>query len=176
MLDKLTYSEWAGYGYVGFPGYGNLPAWAYNPPVRHYQSLSAMAEGSQAGLISEMFSPVVLQRIEDNPSLVSGAPTMTMQDLFDWMHASVYAELGPRRAVRISPMRRALQADYERTLIGLTSAPAAGVPDDAQALARADLARLVDEANGALQVHSLDGVTRAHLTLLRARAQQALKI
>ncbi len=35
VLDKLGYSEWAGYGYVGWETYGNLPLWAYNPPERH---------------------------------------------------------------------------------------------------------------------------------------------
>src|SRR6202040_3003374 len=28
VLDRLGYSEWAGYGYVSWTGYGNLPPWA----------------------------------------------------------------------------------------------------------------------------------------------------
>jgi hypothetical protein len=59
-------------------------------------------------------------------------------------------------------------------LVGLVQSPAKGTPEDAQSLARAELARLVDECGATLKSGSLDAVTRAHLTQLRARAQQAL--
>jgi hypothetical protein len=174
VLDKLGYSEWAGYGYVAWTGYGNLPPWAYDPPDRHYESIPSRLGGIQNNLISEMFSPFVLQRLEDNPSLASRTQTMTIEDLFNWMHASVYSELSRRGTTSISLLRRNLQQSYERTLVGLVQAPEAGTPVDAQALARAELASLVDESDAMLKSGSLDAVTRAHLTLLRARAQQAL--
>src|SRR4029077_12223582 len=85
LLSHLGYSEWSGYGYVGWTGYGNLPPWAYDPPNNHYESLTEIAAAVQEGLISEMFSPAVLQRIVDNPTLAAGKRTMSLSDLFDWM-------------------------------------------------------------------------------------------
>jgi hypothetical protein len=35
LLQRLRYSEWSGYSYTSWEGYGNLPLWAYNPPPRH---------------------------------------------------------------------------------------------------------------------------------------------
>ena len=90
------------------------------------------------------------------------------------MHASVYSELSGRGITSISLLRRNLQQNYERTLVALVQSPDKGTPDDAQALARAELARLVDETGGALKSGSLDAVSRAPLMLLRARAQTAL--
>jgi len=174
LLDRLGYSEWAGYGYSAWTGYGNLPPWAYDPPDRHYESIPSIVGGMQSNLISEMFSPLVLQRIEDNPSMASRTQTMTIDDLFNWMHASVYAELDRKGVTSISLLRRNLQQNYERTLVGLVQAPEKGTPADAQSLARAELARLVDVTYAALKSGSLDSVTRAHLMLLRSRAQQTL--
>jgi hypothetical protein len=170
----LTYSEWSGYGYVGWTGYGNMPPWAYQPPEKHYESVPDLLGGIQQSVIGEMFNPLVLQRIDENPMLAAGSPTMSIQDLFDWMRAGVYGELGDKGLKAVSLERRNLQQRYERTLIGLAVSPAAGTPDDAKSLARAELARLVDGANSALRSSALDGVTRAHLQMLRARAQQVL--
>lgn len=174
LLDKLEYSEWAGYGYVEYPGYGNLPSWAYDPPDRHYESIPAILGGMEDNAIAQLFNPLVLQRIVDNPSMATAHRTMTIDDLFAWMHSSVYSELEGRRVTSISLLRRNLQASYEHTLIGLVTAPQQGTPDDAQSLARAELARLVTDADSALKSGSLDGVTRAHLMTMRARAQAAL--
>ena len=176
LLNKLGYSEWAGYGYVGWTGYGNLPPWAYDPPMKHYMSIPDVAWRIQDGVISHMFSPIVLQRVDENGLLAAGRATMTIDDLFNWMHASVYGELSRKGLTTISLLRRNLQQRYERTLISLVRSPAEGTPDDAQALARADLSRVADEARSALASHSLDTVTRAHLSLLAARAQSALVI
>lgn len=176
LLANLGYSEWAGYGYTTIVGYGNMPGWAYNPPAQHYESLTEIAGATQRALIEQMFSPAVLQRLADAPTLSSaGAQTATVSDLFSWMHGAVYGELD-HRATSISLLRRGLQQEYERTLIGLASAPARGTPDDAQALARLELARIADECTASLGSSALDFVTRAHLTLLRARAQSAIKL
>ena len=174
LIDKMGYSEWAGYGYVSVPGYGNLPQWAYNPPDRHYLSLDQLVGGLQSNLIDEMFSAPVLHRLIDNPSLAADHPTATLADLFGWMHASVYGELDHKNVASISTLRRDLQVRYERTLIGLVVSAPEGTPADAQSLARAELARLVDETTAALKSSGLDTMTRAHLTALRARAQSAL--
>lgn len=174
LLDKLGYSEWSGYGYVGWTGYGNLPPWAYSPPQIHYQSIPDLMGAVQRGLISEMFNPLVLQRIDENPMLAAGKPTMSIEDLFAWMRQSVYSDLSGGKATSLSIMRRNLQQSYEGTLIGIVRSPAQGTPQDAQALARHELAQLIDVTSSALRSGSLDALARAHLELLRARAQDAL--
>lgn len=172
LLDNLGYSEWAGYGYVEFPGYGNLPAWAYNPPARHYQSVSAIAGGLQQSVLDFLFSPSVLQRLEDDPGMANGEKTMSLSDLFAWMQSSVFAEVS--RHADVSELRRGLQLRYEATLVGLVAAPKAGTPLDAQSLARDSLATLESSCDAALRSHSLDTMSRAHYEALRAKADQAL--
>ena len=173
LLSHLGYSEWAGYGYVGFTGYGNLPAWAYDPPERHDDPYAEFVTQQQTGAIKQMFAPQVLARLAAAASeTTSGAP-MTLGDLFTWMHHGVYAELTAMTPGGIDPMRRRLQQRYADTLVALYATPDSIAPEDARALARAELVRLAREA-GAADRGSLDAATRAHLALLRARAQEAL--
>ena len=55
--EPLAYSEWAGYGYVGWEGYGNLPVWAYNPPQRHDYPVIENIGRSQRAAIAYIFQP-----------------------------------------------------------------------------------------------------------------------
>ena len=176
LLDRLGYSEWAGYGYVGFEGYGNLPQWAYEPPERHDLPYAERVANLQSAAIRQMFQPLVLARIAD-ASLESTDPNpMRLSDLFAWMHAAVFREFagGGTELAAIDRLRRTLQIRYAETLAGLYRSPAAGTPEDARALARADLVALESETARALRVRSLDPVTRAQLEWLRARAHSAL--
>jgi Met-zincin/Domain of unknown function (DUF5117) len=173
VLNLLVYSEWSGYGYVGWEGYGNLPVWAYDPPKRHDFPLVESIGKSQAAAIAYMFQPAVLNRIVDNPTEAS-VPTMTLDDLFGWMQQSVYREIGPN--VRsISVLRRNLQAMYAGTLVQLANAPQPGTPPDASALARLELTRLHAAAAGALHAGGADEVTAAHLAALVHTTEAALK-
>ena len=176
LLDRLGYSEWSGYGYVGFQTYGNLPLWAYDPPAQHYISVAEIAGRYQRNALNFLFSPSTLQRLDDNPGLAGRTPTMSIADLFNWMHASVYSELGKHNLSGISQLRRNLQTSYTQTLVDLVKSPKEGTPEDAQALARLELGKLVGETSAALGSYTLDDVTRAHLVMLRARAQAAISI
>jgi hypothetical protein len=174
LLNKLGYSEWAGYGFVNFEGYGNLPQWAYAPPERHDLPVSEMIARLQTGAIRQMFQPLVLARIAAGPSETSEKNPMQLADLFDWMQRSVYGELGQgSRLVTIDGSRRVLQQRYLDTLIALFAQPDAAAPTDARALARSELAAIQGESERALQA-KLDRVTRAHVELLYARADEAL--
>ncbi len=175
VLANLGYSEWAGYGYTTIVGFGNIPAWAYNPPPQHYESMTGIAGATQHALIAQMFNPAVLQRLADAPTISGGSATATLTDLFSWMHAAVFGELDRQRP-SISLLRRGLQQDYEQTLIGLATAPEKGTPADAVALARAELSRVAGACTAMLSSRSMDSVTRAHVMLLRARAQSAVKV
>jgi hypothetical protein len=173
VLANLGYSEWAGYGYVGFEGYGNLPKWAYDPPLRHDYKYTEHIAAAQTAALKTMFSAQVLARIAESPIETSDTHPMQLADLFTWARTSILRELGGR-SVTIDPMRRALQQSYLDRLIALYANPEEGAPADARALARADLA-YVEHAAALASGRAADASTRAHLGLLRAQASQALK-
>jgi len=170
ILQNLTYAEWSGYGYTGWEGYGNLPAWAYDPPDRHDYPLVERIDAAQMQVVSFLFQPLVLQRIDENPS-ESTQPTMSIADLFDWLHAGIYGNLTARD---IPLVRRNLQFAYLSKLDDLANKPAKATPPDAQSLARAALQHVAHDAQKALHA-SHDEITRAHLIALLHRANAALK-
>jgi hypothetical protein len=173
LLNKLGYSEWAGYGYVGFTGYGNLPEWAYDPPKRHDVPLAEQIANAQRRIIAEMFTPMVLSRIADGASETRDSRPMMLADLFSWMDASVYREIAGS-ARPIDGLRRTLQKTYLEQLIDLYLKPDAAAPGDAKSLARASLVRVQSEAERASRAGALDPTTRAHVQWLAARARAAL--
>ena len=170
ILQNLTYAEWSGYGYTGWEGYGNLPAWAYDPPDRHDYPLVERIGAVQMQVVSFLFQPLVLQRIDENPS-ESTQPTMSIADLFDWLHAGIYGNLTARD---IPLVRRNLQFAYLSKLDDLANKPVKATPPDAQSLAGAALQRVAHDAQNALHA-SHDEITRAHLIALLHRANAALK-
>jgi hypothetical protein len=172
LLSKLGYSEWAGYGYVGYTGYGNLPQWAYNPPKRHDVPLAEQIARAQDRALAQIFQPLTLARLEAGASETSDAHPMTLTDLFSWMQTSVYREFtGGSRGRSIDGMRRTLQMHYLETLGQLYVKPKAGTPDEAQALARASLVAVAEAAERAGRSGGFDTATRAHVALLAARAR-----
>ncbi|MBD5655258.1 MAG: hypothetical protein IAI50_08745 [Candidatus Eremiobacteraeota bacterium] len=126
---------------------------------------------TQMQTIDFFFAPLVLQRIDENPSLAT-VRTMSIGDLFDWLQRGIYGDL---TAGTKSIVRRNLQAGYEQKLIDLANKPAPGTPSDAQALAKAELKNLHREATRALASHSLDMLAAAHLEDLARRSESALK-
>jgi hypothetical protein len=170
ILQNLTYAEWAGYGYTSWEGYGNLPTWAYDPPQRHDYPLIDEINASQLQAVDFFFQPFVLQRIDENPSESTGA-TMSITDLFDWLHAAIYRNLGARSIPIVS---RNLQLAYVAKLDDLANKPAKDTPVDASSLARAELQRIARDAQRALH-GSHDELTRAHLQALIHRANAGLK-
>lgn len=170
VLQRLGYAEWAGYGYTSWEGYGNLPTWAYNPPERHDVPLIERINDAQLRIVDYFFQPLVLQRIDENP-MEATSQTMSMSDLFDWLHSALYGDL---RSPDIPLVRRNLQTAYVAKLDDLASKPDKGVPADAQSLARVELHRIAAEAAKAQRARH-DGVTSAHLTDLIHRANAALK-
>ena len=173
LLQELGTSEWAGYGYGNVASnLGQLPKWAYDPPLRHDIALGDRIASFQNGVIRQMFLPPVLSRIADGEAESRG-DTMHLADLFDWMRASVYREIS-HGARAIPSSRRALQASYTETLVALYARPETGVPSDARALARAELVTLAASCSKELTTNGLDAATRAHVALLAALAREAL--
>jgi hypothetical protein len=160
-LQRLRYSEWSGYSYTSWEGYGNLPQWAYNPPARHDFPFAEQMNSTQMSVVNYLFEPLVLQRIDENPSEAT-APTMSIADLFDWLHASVFRNLQARSIPLIS---RNLQSKYVERLQTLATSPEKGTPPDAQALAQSELLRIARDAASAMRAKH-DAVTQAHLAAL----------
>jgi len=96
---------------------------------------------------------------------------MSMQDLFNWLHAAVYNDLG---RTSIPLVRRNLQALLVDKLSDVANKPEKGTPPDAQSLARAELRRIASDASRAMHGRH-DEATSAHLTDLVHRANGALK-
>jgi hypothetical protein len=171
ILNKITYSEWAGYSYTSWPDPVNLPLWAYDPPKRHDSPLVAAVNAAQMQTIGYLFQPLVLQRVDENPMLATSR-TMTIAELFDWLQRAIYGDLTKDTS---SVVRRNLQVGYADKLIELAKKPAEGVPSDAQALAKLELGNLHREATRALANKSLDTLARAHLEDLADRSAAASK-
>lgn len=169
VLNKLGYSEWAGYGYVGWETYGNLPVWAYNPPDRHDYPIVEDIGRAQKQTLNYLFQPAVLARLEQNP-LQSTGPTLSLPQFFGWMQQAVY---GANNGRAISLLRRNLQSMYEDTLIALATQPQPGAPPDAQSFARLELRRVASAASAQAQ-HASDEATKAHLETLAQKADAAL--
>jgi hypothetical protein len=166
VLTRLTYSEQS--------FLGNYGDWAYNPPDRHDIDVVGLAGSAQDQALSEFFAPLTLQRIDQLQTKYGSGSTMTIADLFDWAQASIYGDISNGRASADGVVLRNLQSRYARRLGALWTAPAAGVPDDARALARMKLADLRGDVHSALGKSGLDELTRAHLEELDAIAAQAL--
>ena len=170
ILARLRYSEWSGYSYTSWEGYGNLPKWAYNPPDRHDYPFVAAINKAQLGAIDYLFNPIVLQRIDENP-LESAAPTMSMADLFNWLHDGIFIDLRRREIPLIS---RNLQSAYVGRLTVLATKPPAGTPSDAQALAQAALLRIARDASSAI-ASPHDEVSAAHLAAVVRAARGSVR-
>jgi hypothetical protein len=175
LLSHLGYSEWSGYGYVSWTGYGNMPFWAYNPPAQHDYSIVDAIGDFQQRTLDAMFKPAVLDRLVRNPLESPGGPTLTVDDLFDHMQATIFGDLGAKDLRDIPLLQRELQARYAHVLISIATAPASGTPFAAQAAARAKLESLSSSVSAAMRAGSLDSDTRAHLELLGSIVASALK-
>lgn len=164
VLNKLTYSEWS-----DFTG----GAWAYNPTPRHDVAVTTIVNAQQNQVLSELFAPLTLQRIDDLQSKYKPGATMSLTNLFDWARQSIFGDLtgGINNA---GPIRRNLQVNYAKRLSDMWVNPAPGTPADAQALARIQLQQLKQLVAQGLQNSRMSELTRAHLEALGAVAQQAL--
>jgi hypothetical protein len=133
-----------------------------------------IAGGLQTRILTQMFQPAMLQRLEALPLKAAPGQTMSTADLFDWAQRSVFGDLAGSRVSALPAVRRNLQASYTSLLIRLAVTPAPGTPAGAQALARAKLVDLGSTLRAVRSSASLDEESRASLALLQTRVSQAL--
>ncbi|MGZ3522300.1 MAG: zinc-dependent metalloprotease [Vulcanimicrobiaceae bacterium] len=148
--------------------------WEGNIAPRHDVAVEQIASTYQLSPLARLFAPVTLQRLDDMHFKYPRGTTMELPDLFTWMQATVYGDIGKGHA-SIALVRRGLQRNYLALLSRLTNAPAPGTPADAQALAHYELGSLHEQLRGALAHSGYDIMTRAHLEQLDSEAERALK-
>ncbi len=165
VLDKLTYSEFSSLGQAG--------TWSYLPPPRHDVAVVQIAAKAQERVMNELFAPLTLQRIDEFSSRFAPGTTMSIADLFDWTRTGIFGDLADGSIARAGVVRRNEQMAFAKRLVDLWISPAAGIPPDAQALARLQLVALVRDTKKASRL-KLDETTEAHVEALRAVAQQGL--
>jgi hypothetical protein len=160
-LQRLVYTE-----YMPFANFG------YDPQPRHDLPVVEIVGALQTRALSNMFAPLVLQRLADMPTKAAAGSTMTLEDLFTWTQTSVFGGLDAGRPS--TQIRRNLQRAYARMLARMITAPLPGTPLDAQALARLELTSVDGQTKRALAKSGLDLQTRAHLVSLQADVERAL--
>ena len=161
-LRQMVYTEWV-------TDFGE-PLWAYNPPLRHDLPVSTLAETIQAGTLTRIFQPTMLQRLDDLSLKYPAGSTMSLSDLFAWTQEAVYRDL--RTGSASNEVHRSVQQWYARKLTQIVLKPDAGTPFDAQSLARAELVNLQSSLQAA-SGHG-DALTAAHLASLKAIVNQTL--
>ncbi|MFY9663619.1 MAG: zinc-dependent metalloprotease, partial [Candidatus Cybelea sp.] len=166
LLRQLVYAEWV----------TDLPtaAWAYNPPMRHDEPVAQIAESIQQRTLTSIFSPILLQRLDDLSLKYGTGRTMSLSDAFAWTQSAVFGDLRGKNLSAMGEVHRSLQQWYVRMLAQMLLAPKPGTPYDAQSLARAELVAVRDEARAVRQGSRLEDLTSAHLGALEAVADQAL--
>ena len=162
VLRTLTYSEVS-----SLTGGGS---WAYDPSPRHDVSVASLAAKAQDTVLSELFTPLTLQRIDELPAKYKSDSTMSLDDLFNWSYDTIFGDLG---SANNDVVRRSLQTRYARLIATMWISPEDGTPADARALARTTLTKL-QSAAGAASGRHLDTLTSAHVRALAAIAKQAL--
>ena len=148
--------------------------WDGNFAPRHDIPIESIAERYQRSVIARMFTPVTLQRLDDMQSKYGSGKTMDLADLFTWMQSAVYSDVSHPKGGSIPLIRRNLQRNYASLLSQLANTPAAGQPQDAQALARYELGALHAQIASSLASNKLDLLTRAHLASLDNDVQRSL--
>jgi hypothetical protein len=142
------------------------------------------ALAQQGSLLNQLLDPVVLSRVRDAELRAApGEATVGIPELFGTLTQAIWAELGIRpgskqgAARNTGSVRRDVQRLHLNAMVRMVVSPAAGVPEDARALARATLVDLEGRLAHALDDDraSLDAYTRAHLADSRERIARALE-
>jgi len=152
-----------------------------------------VVETIQWNALSPLYDPTRLRRLRNlELKVTSPSEALTLPDLFSRLTNTLWSEVLSDPARSITASRRAIQRDQLDQMAALVLQPAPGTPDDARALARAELRRLQPAIRRALagtiadggkmakagqqpaKVTALDAYTRAHLEDADARISKAL--
>ena len=168
LLNRLAPDRWTHWGLPnGFSG-----------PFRLDYSLNDRVFAIQNALLSALMAPNLLARLREAES--HSAEPMKMSEVFDRLTRSIWGEVGVGSPAAMKTLegpstRRQLQRAYVDKLAAMVVGPAAGVPDDARAVARLQLTRIDQRiTTGQAGKATLGDYTRAHFLETRARIKRAL--
>jgi hypothetical protein len=160
LLNKLTPDR--------FPDFANFASFERRPDYPIHQEILAL----QTAALGRLFHPVIMGRVVDNELRVaSPADTLQLSAVFASVRDAIWAET-VQAAVTVNSMRRSLQREHLRRMIGLVVRDAAA-PEDARSLARHTLTLMRPRIAAALP-KAATVETRAHLQESLARIDEAL--
>ncbi|MBS0321339.1 MAG: zinc-dependent metalloprotease [Proteobacteria bacterium] len=140
----------------------------YGAPGFDY-SLPTQVLVVQRAVLDQLLGAATAQRILDNQDRVGkDAKALQLSELYGSLHAAIFSELKTGKDIPL--LRRNLQREYVVRLGTTLLKPAATMPADARAVARADAKSLRDEIATARARGTYSAEARAHL----AESQQAL--
>lgn len=124
--------------------------------------------------LTSLYNVNVLTRLEDNEvRFGAGEQPFTMAEMFQTVRDAVWSEVA--KGENINSYRRELQRDHLAVLSQLLLKPAAGTPNDAISLARADASQLKKQIDAAVKSKKADAYTKAHLEEVSAKIDAILK-
>ncbi len=134
--------------------------------------------GIQTALMRAISAPALLARVRESESRAPDAYRLV--EHFERVTRTIWGEVGgvaaaPLKALDGTGTRRELQRAWVDRLGSMVTGDLAGIPDDARALARLQLARIDGRASRTLLLPALGDNTRAHLLETRARIKRVLE-
>jgi hypothetical protein len=127
----------------------------------------------QRGVLDRVFHPIVLKRLVDSEMrYTAAAERFRIGDLFMSVQNAIWSDATSTTTVSINSLRRSLQREHIRKMIGMLLRDGA-VPEDGRTLARYSLSQLKPKLQEAID-RAANIETKAHLTETLARINEAL--
>jgi hypothetical protein len=163
VLNKLAITRW--YDFTGA---------IFGVPRLEYPLHDAVLL-LQEQTLNALYNPVKLDRLVDmEMQFPAGSKPFTLAEMFNEVQRSVWSEVYAAGSPRIDSFRRGVQRAHLNRLVNLVVKPAAGTPEDATTMARANMIDLKERIDALIKSPGLEAGTRAHLDETRSRIEAAL--
>jgi hypothetical protein len=137
-------------------------------------SLRSRVLGLQSAVLDQLMGEPVAARILDSESKIADPKVaFRLSELYDTVQSAVWSELATGGS--IPAVRRDLQRDHLRRVIGSLTKPSPSAPSDSRSLQRENARALQRQIQTALVRNNLDKETRAHLSESANTLDEALK-
>jgi len=151
--------------------------WGSTSPARPDFPITRFVGSVEEIVLSQLFRPIVMERLSDMEQKAKPGETMSLADLFEWTRAAIWDDAATGE--RTSVAHRSVQRSYADLMAAIALLPSGAMeqlslPYDAQSLARHELQKIGALAAAGLQHGNLDLETRAHLENVAVRVRQAL--
>lgn len=128
----------------------------------------------QAGVLDDLMQPVIMRRILDAPDKLSDPrKAFRLSELFEGVQNAIWAEL--KAGKEPSSLRRSLQKEHLRRMVGLVLRADSSTPDDARALAREGLRSLQASLKASSAKPAFSKESRAHFAECIATIDETMK-